>query len=227
MLGGLAAVYPGRWRALSGRDLLQGRATALMRVHTQLQRAVLGGRGRAALRNGALPAAATLDAARLLQLWDLRGPPEPDVRLSAFSAGFAYTNAINHRSRGAAESMTGLAHTHTTFSFCIRSAHGWRRSCGRRWRACTAGRPRRALRCAGTALLPRQAPCLRSGASSAQARVAPRAAGAASISLRPLHCPCAAEVISMFLRMRCICAVETRLCQCSAHARLRCVIARV
>jgi len=51
-----------------------------MRVHTELQRAVLGGRGRAALRGGALPAAATLDAPRLLQLWDARGPPGPAVR---------------------------------------------------------------------------------------------------------------------------------------------------
>jgi len=35
---------------------------------------------RAALRGGALPAAATLDAPRLLQLWDARGPPGPAVR---------------------------------------------------------------------------------------------------------------------------------------------------
>lgn len=57
----------------------QARATALMRVHTELQRTLLGGRGRAALRGGAAPAAATLDAVRLLQLWDLRGPPAPEV----------------------------------------------------------------------------------------------------------------------------------------------------
>ena len=62
------------------RPAAQARAAALMRVHTELQRAVLGGRGRAALRGCALPAAATLDAPRLLQLWDARGPPGPAVR---------------------------------------------------------------------------------------------------------------------------------------------------
>ena len=59
--------------------LRQARATALMRVHTELQRTLLGGRGRAALRGGAAPAAATLDAVRLLQLWDTRGPLAPEV----------------------------------------------------------------------------------------------------------------------------------------------------
>lgn len=57
----------------------QARATALMRVHTELQRTLLGGRGRAALRRATAPAAATLDAIRLLRLWDLRGPLAPEV----------------------------------------------------------------------------------------------------------------------------------------------------
>ena len=61
----------------------QARATALMRVHTELQRTLLGGRGRAALRGGAAPAAATLDAVRLLQLWDLRKQPAAEACLAS------------------------------------------------------------------------------------------------------------------------------------------------
>ena len=73
----------------------QARATALMRVHTELQRTLLGGRGGAALRGGAAPAAATLDAVRLLQLWDLRGPPAPEV----FPAS-AMRSQNGHQSQG-------------------------------------------------------------------------------------------------------------------------------
>ncbi|KAK9844165.1 hypothetical protein WJX81_006672 [Elliptochloris bilobata] len=77
-----------------------GRAAALMRVHTELQRLLLGGRGRAALHEGALPAAATLDAVRLLQLWDLRGPPAPQEREGLDAQLRKEVSAVYHGAAG-------------------------------------------------------------------------------------------------------------------------------